>query len=99
MVAFAENAIRNALGLEQPIEKADFSGQDRPPVAAKPGRGRAAARTHPPHELHRRRRAHLETQSGLPDRAPLFNRPHDPLAKVMRQRGRHGRLTAKPPAD
>ena len=44
---------------------------------------------HPPHQLDRRRGAHLEPPCRLADRAATLDRAHDPPAQIHRYRCRH----------
>ncbi len=53
--------------------------QQGTPVAANLRRGRAAGLAHPLHQLDGRRGAHGKAAGRLPDRAAIFDSPHDPL--------------------
>ncbi len=64
-------------------------GQSRRAMATDLRRRSAARLAHPPHQLDRRRGAHLEASRRLADRAAALDRAHDPPAQIHRQRCRH----------
>src|SRR6185437_11554652 len=66
--------------------------QQGTPVAANLGWGQTAGLAHPLHQLDGRRGAHGEAAGGLPNGAPIFNDPHDPLPEILGQGGRHDQL-------
>src|SRR6185503_11838590 len=66
--------------------------QQGTPVAANLGWGQTAGLAHPLHQLDGRRGAHGEAAGRMPNGAPIFDDPHDPLPEILGQGGRHDQL-------
>jgi len=82
------------LGRRQLAQQRLLPVQQRLAAAADLGRRRAAGLAHTPHQLDRRRGAHLEAACRLARRSASFNRPNQPAPQVLRQGCRHLSLAA-----